>query len=234
MRGQPPARARKQRGALIVALMAGIAIVMILSTVAAQSWGDIMRRDNEAEMMFRAQDIVRALKRFQADKGKLPVEFKELMEPGQKGQYFLRRLWKDPLVKGGKWQFVYASPGGGLFDPTVPSAGGPPHPNDPGGLQPFGGLDDGKKDDGKKHDEKKDDETKAGGLNPDGSFDPTGLPIAGVKTRCTDRPFRRYREQTEYNQWVFSVFDLDPHPPAMKAPAVGTGKEATFPPTQGK
>jgi type II secretory pathway pseudopilin PulG len=44
----------------MVALMAGIAIMLILSTVAAQSWADIVRRDNEAEMMFRAQDIVRA------------------------------------------------------------------------------------------------------------------------------------------------------------------------------
>ena len=96
-----PRLARKQRGTLIVALMAGIAIMLILSAVAVQSWADISRRDNEAEMMFRAQDIVRALKRFQADKGKLPIEFKELLEPGQKGQYFLRQLWKDPLVKGG-------------------------------------------------------------------------------------------------------------------------------------
>jgi type II secretory pathway pseudopilin PulG len=113
---------------LIVALMAGIAITMILTTVAVQAWSDVLRRDNEAEMIFRAQDIVRALKRFQMEKGKLPTELKELMEPGNKGQYFLRRLWKDPLVKGGQWQYLYASPAGGLFDPTaaVPGALVPP------------------------------------------------------------------------------------------------------------
>ena len=204
----PGAVARKERGVLIVALMAGIAIVMILSTVAVQAWSDIARRDNEAEMMFRAQDLVRALKRFQTDQGKLPIELKELMEPGQRGQYFLRHLWKDPLVKGGQWQFVYASPAGGLFDPTVPPvppAGGPAQTgqvqaglngNDPGAFPPIG-------------------------KKKDGSADTTGLPIAGVKTRCTDRPFRRYRDKTEYREWVFSIFDLDQHAPTPNTPPPG-------------
>ena len=195
--------ARKQRGVLMVALMAGIAIMLILSTVAVQSWTDVARRDKEAEMMFRAQDIVRALKRFQADKGKLPTEFKELIEPGSKGQFFLRQLWKDPLVKGGKWQFVYASPAGGLFDPTVPAAppggegtlpGSSPSLLNP--AQPPGGSATG---------------TGTDFLNPgDGSGDPTGLPIAGVKTRCKDKPFRKYKDKTEYSDWVFSIFDLQP------------------------
>jgi len=201
----PRAVARKQRGVLIVILMAGIAIAMILSTAAVQSWSDVARRDAEAEMMFRAQDIVRALKRFQADKGKLPTELKELMEPGQKGQYFLRHLWKDPLVKGGQWQFVYASPAGGLFDPTVPTVppadGSAPtgqvqtgiNGNDPGAFPPIG-------------------------KKSDGSSDVTGLPIAGVKTRCTDRPFRRYRDKTEYKEWVFSIFDQDPRAAPAQTP----------------
>jgi type II secretory pathway pseudopilin PulG len=201
MRVAQPARRLAQRGALIVALMAGIAIAMILSTVAVQSWADLARRDNEAEMMFRAQDIVRALKRYQADKGTLPTELKQLMEPGQKRQYFLRRLWKDPLVKGGQWQLLYASPSGGLFDPTVPAA-------PQGGAAPQPGL-------------------AQTGLNPsgpgaghagDGASDPTGLPIAGVKSRCTERPFRRYKDKTEYNEWVFSIFDQGPGAPALQQP----------------
>jgi len=198
----PAARRPKETGVLIVAIMAGIAIMLILSTVAVQSWTDITRRDNEAEMMFRAQDIVRALKRFQADKGKLPTELKELMEPGQRGQYFLRHLWKDPLVKDGKWQLVYASPAGGIFDPTAPGLppnGNPATPGAPTSLlnpptdnagdsgAPFGTA-------------------KTG----DGAVDPTGMPIAGVKTKSKDRPFRKYKDKSEYKEWVFSIFDLDP------------------------
>jgi type II secretory pathway pseudopilin PulG len=212
----------------MVALMAGIAIVLILSTVAVQSWADIARRDNEAEMMFRAQDIVRALKRFQADKGKLPTELKELIEPGQKGQFFIRRLWKDPLVKDGKWQLLYASPGGGLYDPSVPAAptdgAGPlpglaqtsvsgSDPNNPPGNPPGLGLGVGK--------------------SADGATDPTGMPIAGVKSKCKDRPFRKYKDKDEYSEWVFSIFDLDPqkqpnqlNPPPSQNP-LGTPPAST-------
>jgi len=221
----PPARRRKQRGTLIVALMAGIAIMLILSAVAVQSWADISRRDNEAEMMFRAQDLVRALKRFQADKGKLPTELEELMEPGSKGQFFLRQLWKDPLVKGGKWQLVYLNPTGGLYDPTapvVPPTGDGTQPGlmqTPSLLNPTDGAFPGI--------------GKAG----DGSGDPTGLPIAGVKTRCKDRPFRKYKDKTEYSEWVFSIFDLDPrgaapNQPVQPNPSNPPSGQVGFPPTK--
>jgi type II secretory pathway pseudopilin PulG len=194
-------RGSKERGTLIVALMAGIAIMLILSAVAVQSWADVLRRDNEAEMMFRAQEIARALKRFQADRGKLPAELKELMEPGSKGQFFLRQLWKDPLVKDGKWQLLYLNPAGGIFDPTapaVPPADGTTQPgSSPSLLNPpdaptFPGLG-----------------TKTG----EGAGEIAGLPIAGVKSKCKDRPFRHYKEKSEYNDWLFSIFDLDPSAP---------------------
>ena len=55
---------RNQRGHLMAGLMASIAIMMIFSTVAFQAWEDVLHRDNEAEMLFRAQDIVRAIQRF--------------------------------------------------------------------------------------------------------------------------------------------------------------------------
>ncbi len=223
MSASPPVLAHKQRGALIVALMAGIAIMLILTAVAVQSWSDISRRDKEAEMIFRAQDIARALKRFQADKGRLPTELKELMEPGNQQQYFLRQLWKDPLVKDGVWQLVYLNPAGGIFDPTAPGlppTGESPQPGQtPSLLNPTVTP------------------SFPGTRNPGGnSADPTGMPIAGVKTRCTDKPFRLYREKSDYSEWVFSIFDLSPQgaaptqptqPNPSKAPGEG---EVSFPP----
>jgi type II secretory pathway pseudopilin PulG len=193
-----------ERGALMVALMAAIAIMMILSAVAVREWSQVVRRDNEAEMLFRAQDLVRGLRRFQKDKGRLPNELKELAEAGSKGQYFVRQLWKDPLVKGGKWQLLFAGPQGGLLDPSLtPEAGqegtggtGSPFGGDegPGGLRSVG--------------------SRKGAPSPGGTINPatgevSGLPIAGVKTKCTDQPFRVYKQKTQYSEWVFSVFDLD-------------------------
>jgi len=226
-------RGRRQRGVLMVALMAGIAIAMILSTVAVQKWSDVLRRDAEAEMMFRAQDISRAIKRFQIDRGRLPNELKELLEVGaHRPQYFIRQLWKDPLVKGGQWQLVYAAPGGGVFDPTAPLPGDTGAPGAPsGGSTSLGSLF----------------QTQPGqpptppgqntpggmpqiGRNPDGTPDVTGLPIAGVKTKCTDRPFRRYKDKDQYSEWLFTIFDLEPkNTAAPGAPAAGAPGTATPP-----
>ena len=61
-----------------------------------------------------------------------------------------------------------------------------------------------------------------------GSSETTGLPIAGVKSRCKERPFRQYMNKTAYNEWTFSIFDLDPKAPAMNTPAVN---QQSFPPT---
>ncbi len=231
---------RKQRGVLIVALMAGIAIMMILSTVAVQAWADIARRDAEAEMIFRAQDIVRALKRFQMDRGKLPNELKELLEVGsRRPQYFIRQLWKDPLVKGGKWQLIYANPAGGFIDPTVTPVGGPNGASGLSGGSGFGSLFGTSGPNGSTG--------HAGqpsiGLSASDSGFPsigkeggalgelTGLPIAGVKSKCKDRPFRKYREKTDYAEWVFTIFDLDPRPKTAVTSPAGTPPGGQPPPT---
>lgn len=219
-----------ERGALMVALMAAIAVMAILSAVAAQSWADVVRRENEAEMMFRADDIVRALRRYQKDQGKLPNELKALTEAGTRGQYFIRRLWKDPLVKGGKWQLVYAAPGGGLFDPTAAQIGSGEtgHQGPAPGQQQLGSPLAGAPA-----------QTPEVTRNDDGTAEVSGLPIAGVKTRSTDPPFRHWRDKDAYHDWVFSIFDnipLTPSPGQAPSPgqtgAPGTQKapEATFPP----
>ncbi len=181
----------------MVGLMASVAVLSILLMVAEQSWSDVKRRDDEAEMIFRANDIVRSLKRYRTDRGgKLPMKLEELMEPGTRGQYFLRKLWKDPLVKGGKWGILFASPQGGIIDPSAPAATDPTASGltasglTASSLQPQtptagnGGLDRGAQEIG-------------------------GLPIAGVKSLCTNKPFRVLNDVEDYSQWLFSVLDLD-------------------------
>ena len=69
-----PMRDRGDRGMLLVGLVAAVAILMILSAIAVQHWADVMRRDNEAEMMSRAQEIVRAIRKFQRDKPGMPLK----------------------------------------------------------------------------------------------------------------------------------------------------------------
>jgi type II secretory pathway pseudopilin PulG len=192
----------RQRGHLIVGLLVAVALMGIFSAVAAQAWRDVLRRDLEAEMIFRAQEIVRGLKRYRQDRGALPTELKQLMEPGSRGQYFLRRLYKDPLVKDGKWGLLYLAPQGGLLDPNAPGAT-EAEPIGSASSAPTTGLP---------------------GVPILGSSqrEIAGLPIAGVKSLSKDKPFRVYRGQSEYSQWLFSIFDLEvAQPPIPGQPPSG-------------
>jgi hypothetical protein len=115
-------RRKGQEGYLMAALAAAVAVMVIFSTLAFQAWIDVLRRDNEAEMIFRAQDLVRAIQRYRRDHGGVaPQKLEDLMEPGQKGQYYLRQLWKDPLMPDGKWGLLYMGPGGQIIDPNAPA-----------------------------------------------------------------------------------------------------------------
>ncbi len=201
---------RSEHGHLMVGLMAAVALMVIFSAVAVQAWEDILRRDLEAEMMFRAQEIVRALRRYEKDQGHPATELKQLMEPGNRRQYFLRRLYKDPLVKGGKWGLLYKTPEGGLLDPNLAGVT-EDEPISGGSNAPTTGL--------------------PGGPTlptPGGGQELTGLPIAGVKSLCKDRPFKVYKGQSDYSLWLFSIFDLE----VQNAPV--PGQKPGTPPVKGK
>jgi hypothetical protein len=49
--------------------------------------------------------------------------------------------------------------------------------------------------------------TFPGGLGKPGEV--TGLPIIGVKTLCTDKPFRIYKDSEDYARWQFTILDLE-------------------------
>ena len=192
-----------ERGGILAALMAGLAIAAILSGIAFQAWADFVRRDNEAEMIFRAQEISRALRKYRRDRGQLPVKLEDLAEPGSRTQYFLRHLYKDPLVRGGKWGLLYVGPAGGVIDPNAPVADSGLDPAPVGGLagtpSPVAGAGSVPL-------------TGAGSAPSSlaGGTEVTGLPIAGVRTLCKEKPFRRYRDHEEYAEWQFTVMDLEP------------------------
>lgn len=208
-----------ERGALMVGLMAAVAILMILSTVGFQAWQDVIRRDREAEMIFRAQEIVRALRRYQKDQGALPIEFDALAKSGSRGQYFLRRKYTDPLVKDGKWGFLFLAPGGGIYDPNAEEVEAGALPGEQGGAGDGGAFGAPGSRRSRLNPEQPGAAQRPGvgapnpgsgfGIGAGGSAGDQGLPIAGVRTLCKDKPFRVFREQTTYDKWLFTVLDDD-------------------------
>jgi len=217
----------------MAALAASIAVMVIFSTLAFQEWADVLRRDNEAEMMFRSKDIVRAIQRYRRDHGGVgPQKLEDLMEPGPRGQYYLRKLWKDPLVTDGKWGLLYIGPGGQIVDPNAPTAGAGLEGGTPGIPQreKFSVFD---RPDRDKPDTENTPAGPGSSLTPTGSEGPgrptgkpisaddpgadanaggkqmSGLPIAGVKSLSKDKPFRVYNGLTEYSEWRFTFLDLE-------------------------
>ena len=214
----------------MAALAAAVAVMVIFSTLAFQAWIDVLRRDNEAEMIFRAKDLVRAIQRYRRDHGGVaPLKLEDLMNPGPKGQYYLRKMWKDPLVPDGKWGLVYVGPGGQIIDPNAPQQ----ETGLEGGLGSGGGLG------GRSiFDRDQEEGDRVGGasqsagplgqrgqqqqqqfrtLSPDdksadqnaGGKQIAGLPVAGVRSLCEEDPFRVYNGLTEYREWLFTYLDLE-------------------------
>jgi type II secretory pathway pseudopilin PulG len=176
----------------MAAVITMIALMSIFSAAAVQEWSEIQRRDNEAEMIFRAEDLTRAIMRYRQDKGAtIPLtELDLLLEPGNKGQYFVRQLWTDPLVKDGKWGLLYEGPGGQIVDPNSQNA------TASGSFQ-LGQPTDTRSRGGQR-------------LGPNGVQEISGLPIIGVKSLCKEDPFRERNGVSDYAEWKFTLFDLMP------------------------
>src|SRR6058998_2242372 len=96
-----------ERGHLLVGLMVLVAVLLILLTVTGQSWTFLVHRDNEAELIFRGEQYANAIDFYKKETGQYPLELKVLMQRGPHRHRYIRKLWKDPLSKDGKWGLLY-------------------------------------------------------------------------------------------------------------------------------
>jgi len=198
-------------------LMVAVAVLVIFSTVAFQGWEETVRRDKEAEMIFRAQEIVRAIVRHRKVHGRLPDKLEDLMQPGPKGEQLLRHRYKDPLVKGGKWGLLYVVPGVGIVDPSMEPVDPTAAAGVPGSL--LGGMKVGAADPAlnlPKEGGFEDPDQEADGSGKskfksivDQNQQVVGLNLAGVKSLCQDPPFRFYKGLTSYAEWRFTYADIE-------------------------
>ena len=113
---------RREAGYSLVALLAAVAIMMVMLAAAVPSWRYVMRNDAEEELIFRGGEIADAIARYQRKNGNALPASLEILVKGK----FLRRPYKDPMTKHGRWRFirpgeavVAGRPGSG-----VPGAGG--------------------------------------------------------------------------------------------------------------
>jgi type II secretory pathway pseudopilin PulG len=165
------ARRRSEAGYSLVALMAAVAIMMILMAAAVPSWRYVMKNDAEEELIFRGGEIADAVARYQRRNGNaLPASLEVLV----KGK-FLRRAYKDPMTKHGRWKFI--RPGEAMGPAGQPGVRGPR------GVTT----------------------TTTTTTRPSafGSPDVVLGGFQGVASTSTEKSLRVFNGRTRYNEWLF-------------------------------
>jgi type II secretory pathway pseudopilin PulG len=108
--GLPRARARAG-GVLYIMVLMALLIMGIATAVVGPVWHTEVRRDKEAELLFRLNEYRNAIARFRADRGRPPRELKDLLEDRSQLQIrrYLRRLYRDPITGKDDWKLDYVA-----------------------------------------------------------------------------------------------------------------------------
>jgi type II secretory pathway pseudopilin PulG len=102
----PIAARRPQRdsGYLLLAVLLLMALMIIAATIEAPRVVQQIKRDREEEMIHRGTEYARAVKKFYKKFGRYPATLEQLDNTNQ--IRFLRKHYKDPLTKDGKWKLL--------------------------------------------------------------------------------------------------------------------------------
>ena len=101
----PEDRASVERGYAMAALLVGLGVIAIGAGVALPAWQTAMRREREAELVFRGEQYVQAIKLFQRRyAGTFPPDVDVLVK-----QRLLRRRYVDPMTDT-EFRVLYAAP----------------------------------------------------------------------------------------------------------------------------
>ena len=81
-----------------------MAFMIIAATIEAPMMVQQMKRDREEEMIHRGTEYARAIKKYYKKFGRYPATLEQLDNTNQ--IRFLRKRYKDPLTKDGKWKLL--------------------------------------------------------------------------------------------------------------------------------
>jgi type II secretory pathway pseudopilin PulG len=167
-----PGSGKHEAGYTLVALVATMAISMVLMAAGTKTWRYLVQDSNEEELLFRGKQIADAIQRYQKKNANALPPSLEVLVKGK----FLRKAYKDPMTKDGKWRFM--RPGEAIGAPPVARPG---LPGTPSTTQPaFSSSTTAR--------------TTVGGS--------IGL-IQGVASTSTETSLRIVNGRTKYNEWIF-------------------------------
>jgi len=162
-------------------LLVGIAVMGVLMAAVLPAWRTMMKREKEAELIFRGEQYARAIGLFQRKfAGAFPPSVDVLVE-----QKFLRRKYKDPMTPDGEFQVLYQA-----VSAAQPGLGAPgSQPGGGGAGSPAGGRQPGRT-------------PSTPGAAPTGVLGPQGG-VIGVVSKSKESAIRLYKGRARYDEWHF-------------------------------
>ncbi|HXE74155.1 MAG TPA: hypothetical protein VNN18_00780 [Candidatus Xenobia bacterium] len=173
---------RPQAGYALLVMLFLAAMVLIALAAAAPRLLSEGQREKEEELIFRGEQYKHAIGLYYKKFGRYPMKMEDLLRTNDRG--YLRRQFRDPMTKDGKWRFIGVGAGGVLIGGgRSPIPGGAPPPATGTGLSNA--------------------EPKPPSV---GTGEPGSLPIAGVASRSTASSIRIYNGAGNYADWEF-IYD---------------------------
>src|SRR5271169_1943241 len=99
-----PQHIQHEGGYVLLAVLLLVAFMVIAATIEAPVLVQQMKRDREEEMIHRGTEYARAIKKYYKKFGRYPANLEQLDNTNQ--IRFLRKRYKDPLTKDGKWKVL--------------------------------------------------------------------------------------------------------------------------------
>jgi type II secretory pathway pseudopilin PulG len=174
-----PGARSSQRGFTLAAMVVIMAVMAIFLTVAVETASFQMRREKEAELIFRGNQVVEAIRLFRARNGRFPMALAELATAKPR---VLRKIWKDPITGKVDWIPVFLGEEG-----TITLPGGRPGATPTPGFGP------------------EPTPTPAPGSPGQPGTGARG-PIVGVRSPVCEESIKVWNGHTRYCDWKF-IFD---------------------------
>ena len=181
----------------MAALLVALAVMAVLMSVALPVWRHEAQREKEAELVFRGQQYIRAIRLFQMKTQTLPTSV-DLLVQG----HYLRKKYKDP-INNDDFELVGAGGVPGLTgqsgSPGQPGQGrGQPGQGGRGPQTPVGGA--GAGGGAGRGQSPTSTAGSTSSASPSGTV-PGGM--MGVRSKSKDESIRLYLGRNHYNEWVF-------------------------------
>lgn len=106
-------RTGRQAGFTYVGLLVGVAILGAALAAVGSVWHTLARRDNEKQLLLTGHEFRVALNRYFQANQRFPMRLEDLLRDESQHQVtrYLRKIYYDPLTRGGAWGLV-RSPNG--------------------------------------------------------------------------------------------------------------------------